>query len=54
MHAAYGSIEKSKARFVGKGFSLKEGVDLDKTFAQLQEVLRSMGEIPRYCRLLLF
>ena len=34
-HSTDGSIEKYKARFVARGFSQKEAIDFDETFALL-------------------
>ena len=36
-HKADGSVEKHKARFVARGFSQKEGVDYDETFAHVAQ-----------------
>ena len=35
IHAADGSIEKYKARFVARGFSQKEGINCEETFAPI-------------------
>ena len=32
-HAAYGSVEKYKVRFIARGFSQKEGIEYMETFA---------------------
>ena len=37
LHGVDGSIEKYKARFVARGFSQKEGVDYDETFAPMAQ-----------------
>ena len=45
LHGVYRSIEKYKTRFVAKGFSQKEGVDYDKTFAPMARYTSSRSII---------
>ena len=34
-HVVYGSIDKYKERFIAQGFSQKEGIDYEETFAPM-------------------
>jgi len=40
-HAADGRVEKYKPRFIARGFSQKEGIDYEKTFAPVAGILLS-------------
>ena len=42
-HVADGSIEKYKARFVARGFSQKEGIDYEETFAAVAQYTSIRG-----------
>ena len=44
-HAADGSIEKYKERFVSRGFSQKEGIDYEETFAPIARESTKMMEV---------
>jgi hypothetical protein len=51
-HAANGSIEKYKARFVAHGFSQKEGIDYEETFAPVARYtsIRTIIALATCCR----
>jgi hypothetical protein len=49
-HAADGSMDKYKARFVAKRFSQREGVDYKETFAPVAGILQSEQSFHRQQR----
>lgn len=44
-HVADGSVEKYKARFMARGFSEREGIDYDETFAPVARYTSIRGII---------
>ena len=44
-HAAYGSVEKYKAKFVAQVFSQVESIDYDETFASVAQYTSIRGLI---------
>ena len=53
-HAANGSVEKYKARFVTRGLSHVKGVDYDETYAADGSILGLLDQVSHHRKLPLF